>query len=267
MRRAWLVGSLLFLASLACFSGLPACGRAASEEQELHVFAAASLQESFAAIAVAFEAENPGVRVRLHTAGTPQLLLQLREGAQVDVLATADPVSMQTALARLQSAPGQAVPVQTQVFAHNELAVVTAAANPQAIHSMADLGRADLRFAMAGPQVPGGRYARAALASAGLQPRSRSDEASVRGVLNKVLLGELDAGIVYRSDALQGGSKLASWPVPAQHQPQIDYPIAALASPDAPARARAGLAASFCRFVLSAQAQQILRAHGLIAAR
>jgi len=53
----------------------------------VRVFAAASLTAPFEAIARAYEQQQPGLVVELNFAGTPQLVLQIREGAAVDVFA------------------------------------------------------------------------------------------------------------------------------------------------------------------------------------
>jgi molybdate transport system substrate-binding protein len=236
------------------------CSKQQNAVAELRVFAAASLSESFAALATAFEAEQPGVQLRLHTAGTPQLVLQLREGARADVFASADEASMRSLLESSRNAGTEmAAP---QVFAQNQLALLLARGNPRGITGLSDLNRPDIRFAMAGPQVPAGRYAREAFALAGATARSRSDEASVRGVLQKVLLGELDAGIVYLTDLVQPNPALELIPLPAAEQPEIRYPIVTLPQAEQPE-----YAAAFVRFVLSESGQSILRAHGFGAAR
>lgn len=255
------------LGLLGLVISLQSCAKTEAHGPELRVFAAASLTESFAALATAFEAEQAGATpsVRVHTAGTPQLVLQLREGARADVFASADRASMTQLLAILHDGmEADSVPRKSKPhnFASNQLAILVAHDNPHDIAQLADLSRPALRFAMAGPQVPAGRYAREALALAGVQAGSRSDEASVRGVLQKVLFGELDAGLVYRSDLHQLDPALSFVSIPAAHQPRIDYPIVAL-----PQAAHPKLAAAFVDFVLSEPGQAILRAHGFGAAR
>jgi molybdate transport system substrate-binding protein len=250
---------------LGVLLGSLACTSYENGSTELRVFAAASLTESFTALAAAFEAEHDGLRVRVHTAGTPRLVLQLREGARADVFASADEASMAALLEHSRTAQANgASTALPQIFAHNELALLVAAGNPLGITQLADLSRRELRFALAGPQVPAGRYARAALALAGVEAISRSDEASVRGVLNKVLLGELDAGVVYTTDLRHPDTshELELVPIPAAYQPKIRYPIRALPQAEQPE-----LAAAFVRFVLSDSGQSILRAHGFSAAR
>ena len=265
-RAGRLLCTLLCVAMGALFGSL-GCSAHEGDPNELWVFAAASLSESFSALAAAFEAEQPDLRVRLHTAGSAQLVLQLREGARADVFASADEASMFALLEHLRTADSarakvttEGIAPQSQVFAQNRLALLVAAGNPLKLSQLSDLGRPELRFAMAGPQVPAGRYARQALALAQVEARSRSDEASVRGVVQKVLLGELDAGIVYSTDRVGPASALELLPIPAAFQPEIRYPIVAL-SPASPS------ARAFVAFVLSDSGQSILSAHGFGAAR
>lgn len=235
------VGAALLLAA--------ACGGTATPVRTTTVFAAASLTAPLTALAAEFEHAHAGVRVELHFAGTPQLVLQLREGARADVFASADETNMQRVVAAGQAAGAP------QAFAHNRLAIVVPAGNPKSIGDLADLSRADLRVALCGPEVPAGRYARQALAKAGVELAPVSDEPSVKAVVAKVRLGEIDAGIVYRTDARAEG--VEALPVAALHDVVASYPIVALRG----AR-RADDAAAFVAFVLSASGQRILAEHG-----
>ena len=73
---------------------LTSCGSAAGGESgdgtTLDVLAASSLTESFGTLAEDFEADNPGVTVRLSFGSSSALAQQVTEGAPADVLATAD---------------------------------------------------------------------------------------------------------------------------------------------------------------------------------
>src|SRR5262249_17502474 len=138
---------------------------------------------------------HPGVQIELDLAGTPQLVAQVREGAAVDVFASADLRNMQQLIDAGQTA---AAP---QVFAKNRLTIVTGAGNPKGIKSLADLANKNLRVVLCGAEVPAGRYAREALGKAKVAVQPVSDEPSVKAVVSKVQLGEADAGIVYVTDA------------------------------------------------------------------
>src|SRR5471032_1599992 len=58
--------------------------------KQLTVSAAASLTDAFNAIGPLFEKVHPGVEVRFNFAASGVLLQQIRQGAPVDVLASAD---------------------------------------------------------------------------------------------------------------------------------------------------------------------------------
>ncbi|MCB9878840.1 MAG: molybdate ABC transporter substrate-binding protein [Planctomycetes bacterium] len=240
-------------AACLLLAGLAACGAEdrASRPQKVMVFAAASLTAAFGALEQAFEQREPECDVELHFAGTPQLVLQVREGAPVDVFASADEANMQ----RVVDA-GKVVGAPVS-FAENRLTIVTAAGNPKNVRSLADLARDDLRVVLCGPEVPAGRYARQALQKAGVEVASVSDEPSVKAVVNKVALGEVDAGIVYVTDATAAAAQVAAVPVPDQHNVAARYPIAVLGA----GRAHA-LGERFVAFVCSPDGQTVLRRFG-----
>jgi len=230
---------------------VPACDARPGAPPAALVFAAASLTSAFEELAAAFEVAQPPARVELHFAGSASLVLQLREGAPADLFASADAANMQRALA-LGAAVGA-----PRDFAANRLVIVTPPGNPRGIAHLADLARDDLAVALCGPEVPAGRYARAALASAGVTLRPVSDEPSVKAVIAKLQLGEVDAGIVYVTDALAAGDSVHAVPLPAAQQVVARYPLVVLDGGVAH-----DTAAAFAEFVLSRRGQTILAAHG-----
>ena len=237
----------LLLAS-AC-GGDPAA--AAPQRAPLSVFAASSLTAAFEALAEAFEQSHPDTDVELHFAGTPQLLLQLREGAVADVFASADEANMQKATAAGLTA-GAPTP-----FASNGLAICTAPDNPKALRGLIDLARDDLVVVLCGPEVPAGRYARQALGKAGVTVRSASDEPNVKAVVAKVQLGEADAGIVYRTDTAAARGQVGEVAVAAEHDVRATYPIVRLTSARAAERAD-----RFVDFVRSPAGRAVLERFG-----
>lgn len=242
----------LWLLSLATAVGLAGCGgTAAGASPTTRVFASASLTDAFQALARAFEERHPGAELELHFAGTPRLVVQLREGAAADVFAAADTVSVERVLAGTVPRP----PVR--IFATNRLAIALPRGNPGGIAGLADLGRADLTVALCGPEIPAGRYARQALERAGISVRSASDEPSVRALIAKVELGELDAGVVYATDVASAARRIDSVPIPDELNVVATCPIVALA----PDEDRPG-GEAFVEFVLSAEGRRILDSFG-----
>lgn len=220
--RSTIPTALLAVAFLALLAS--GCGSdTAATQRPAVVFAAASLTAAFEELQREFERTNAGAAVELHFAGTPQLVLQVREGAPADVFASADRVNMHRVVetGRVVGEPA--------TFATNRLAIVVAPANPRSIGSLAHLAREDLRVVLCGPEVPAGRYAREALAKAGATVRSVSDEPSVKAVVSKVAFGEADAGIVYVTDAASAEGAIEAVAIPAEQNVVGTYPIARLA--------------------------------------
>jgi len=191
MRRALAgMGSLVLL--------LAGCGGSGSERSEITVLAAASLTGAFTRIGGGFERAHPDVTVRFSFGPSDGLATQILEGAPADVFAPASPKYMDQVRS---DGPG----VTRQVdFARNTLAVIVPSDNPAHITSLADLARPGVKLVLAAVGVPAGDYARGVLENAGIQKEALanvvSNEEDVKGVVQKVLLGEADAGIVYRTD-------------------------------------------------------------------
>ena len=138
-----------------------ACGPTANAPvggvHPVYVFAAASLTEAFKALPA-----HDGLAWIYNFAGSPTLVTQIENGAQADVLASADTTNMD----RLEK---DGLLAETpRVFAHNKLEIVVAAGNPKGIHSLADLTRSDIIYISAAPTVPAGKYASQILARAGV---------------------------------------------------------------------------------------------------
>ncbi len=116
------------------------------------------------------------------------------------------------------------------------------------------------RIAIGSPDsVPAGRYAREALTTAGLwgslAPKYVQGS-SVRQVLDYVARGEVDAGFVYRTDALQMADKVDVVMTAEGHKP-VSYPIAVATTGGDPVMGR-----EFVEFVLSGEGQEVLSKYG-----
>lgn len=248
---------------------LLASGAVAAEPPTLTVFAAASLAAPLRELGHEFEQAEPGVRVRLNLAGSQQLVAQLRQGADADVFASADERTMAVA----DSSGLLAAPSVT--FAHNALAVIVPRANRARLTRLEDLARPGIKLVIGADAVPVGHYTRVLLAK--LAPRQGypagyarrvlanvvSEEENVRAVLNKVQLGEADAGVVYRSDVLPALARQVSiLPLPKDVNVLVAYPIAVLRS----TKDRA-LAERFQALVCSARGHAVLARHGMSPAR
>lgn len=245
----------LVIAALAV-SGLVATARA-EEPREITVFAAASLREVLDDLAKTFEAKS-NVKVHVNLAGSQELRTQIENGAQADVFASAD----QKHMAALVKAKLVATP---RVFARNTPVVIVPKGNPAKVGSFEELFKAK-KIVIGVPEVPIGTYTLEILERAGADFKQKvlanvaSRELNVRQVLAKVSLGEADAGIVYRTDAMAGKDKVEIIEVPAKVNVIAEYPVAVLSNAPQPAAARA-----FVDLLLSSDGQKRLAAAGFVA--
>lgn len=255
---------LLFAVALTiqgCFSEKRASGVA---EHHLVVFAAASLRDAFSSLEASFRRAHPDVDLTLEFAGSQELRTQLEHGAQADVFASADQRQMdQLARARLVSNPA--------VFALNAPVIVVSKGSAPAIRSFEDLPSA-VRIVIGSPEVPIGRYTLQILDRAGarfgkdfrtrVEANVVSRELNVRQVLNKVSLGEAQAGIVYRTDANAAEGRVTVVSIPSDINVIAEYPIALVAAAPHPQLARAWI-----DLVLSEEGQAVLRNAGFLGVR
>ena len=238
------------LAVLLCVVGLAAPARAA-DPTTITVFAAASLTASFKAIGAVFEAANPGTKVAFNFAGSPTLVQQIREGAPADVFASADEANMQ------KVADTGVLDGPPRIFAENVLQIAVAKGNPHRLAGLADLTRPGLVVVLCSDTAPCGRYGLEAFAKAGVQPPAGSRELGVKAVLNKVALGEADAGIVYVTDVRAAADRVEGVGIAPSHNVRARYPIAALREAK-----QLGAARAFLAFVLSDPGTKILGEYG-----
>ena len=235
--------------------------------QQVTVFAASSLTEAFTELAAAFEEEYPESSVVLNFDGSQRLRFQLEHGAGADIFASADQRQMQIAQdAGLLS--GDAVN-----FASNRLVVIAPKSEADAggrpmVESVADLSREGVKLAAAHDEVPAGHYAREVVrrlaANPGLGPEYAvrvmanvvTEETNVRNVLQKVALGEVDAGFVYFSDA-KVAPDVSVIQLPDEAGVAAVYTIAVLDSSKS-----LEVSEVFIGYVMSDAGQEILRNYG-----
>lgn len=237
-----------------------ACGPGSSGRTELDVYAASSLTDVFGDLEPLFEASHPNVDVSLVFAGSQVLRLQIEQGADADVFASANPDHMQALVEEGRVREGN-------VFAHNELVVIVPADDPAGIESFADLPRAT-RIVLGTENVPVGRYARESLSMAeerfgpgfeeSVMSHVVSQEANVRLARAKVELDEADAAIVYLTDAI-GSPQLRIIPIPEDVNVRADYLIGVVTGSD-----DLELAEQWIDLVMSPEARQLLSARGFV---
>ena len=215
------------------------------------VFAASSLSEVLGDIGGQFRRAHPAVTVTFNLGASSALAQQIVSGAPADVFAAAAPAAMDTVTG---AGAGAAPP---RVFARNRLEIVVPPGNPGNVRSLPDFARRELTIALCEAQVPCGAASGTALAAAGVTPLPDTLEQDVKAVLSKVRLGEVDAGLVYRTDVLSAGGAVTGIVFPEADRAVNDYLIAPLSA----ARNRAA-AGAFVDHVLSEEGRRALGAAG-----
>lgn len=231
-----------------------------SRRHALSVFAASSLREVFQQLESEFEQRNPQVDVRVSFAGSQVLRLQIEQGAPADVFVSANH-------SHLQALVEKELITRAERLTGNELAVIVPLSNPAGLASFKGLSSAG-KIIVAERTVPMGLYTQQFLKQAGalfgdewvagVRAHVVSRENNARLVRAKVELGEADAAIVYRTDAL--ASKLVSLvPLPAALKIRSQYWVGVIRSPRV-----SSSAGPFVEFLHSDIARAAFLKHGYV---
>ncbi|GAC1368499.1 MAG: molybdate ABC transporter substrate-binding protein [Ktedonobacteraceae bacterium] len=233
----------------------------------LNVFAAASLTESFNTIKTMYHAAHPNVTINYSFAGSQALVQQIQNGANADVFASADQINMDKAVK-------EGLVAQDKIFVRNKLTVIVPASNPKNVKTLKDLAQKGLKFVVAAPTVPVGKYGLLVLDKLGKDPNYGaayessvkanivSQEDNVKAVVNKVQLGEADAGIVYVTDVTASVSdKIKNIEIPDNFNVIAQYPIAVTKN-----STHAKEADDFEQYILSPDGQAVLAKYHFIVA-
>ncbi len=255
------IAVLTALALLLGTLALPPCtasAAAAAADAVVVVSAAASLKNAFEEIGALYatSAGAPGPAFNFGASG--DLTAQIKGGAPVDVFASAAAKDMD-----LLETEGSLLPGTRIDFAANGVVLVVPSASAARVASFADLTKpAIARIAIVNPKTsPAGRYAEEVFTNAGIaeavHPKLVLAE-NVRQVLDYVARAEVDAGVVYATDAAIRPQevKVAAVAPAGSHKPVI-YPIAVLKGAPHPEAAKA-----FVAVVRSEAGQAILARYG-----
>ena len=258
-RRAPKVGThclaLRAFALLAALTWVPSAGMVAQEaDPDVLVLAASSLTDVLPRIADAWTPQS-GARVEFSFAATSRLAPQVLDGRQADVFISASERWMDWVEER-----GGINPDTRRVVATNGLVVVVPAESGAQIQELDDLTDTQFsRVALADENVPAGRYARAALTRSGVWDHLQDRVVrggSVRGALEWAARGEVDAAVVYATDA-RGDARVRTALELDTSAESPRYLAAVVAASDAPAAA-----ADFLDFMTSAAGSAALAEAG-----
>jgi molybdate transport system substrate-binding protein len=191
------------------------------------VFAAASLQNALTDVGAAYR-RSTGREVRFSFAASSALTRQIEQGAPADLFISADTDWMDYAVQK-----NLVLRASRRNLLTNRLALI-APANSKIILAVGPgmpirTALGDGRLSIAGPDVPAGKYARAAQISLGVWKEVEDRLApadNVRAALQFVARGEAPLGVVYDTDAKVEPKVRIVGLFPASSHPQILYPAA-----------------------------------------
>jgi len=236
---------------------LTASARAAT----VRVFAAASLTDSLKEISAAYQRQT-GDKIVFNFGASSLLARQIEEGAPADLFFSADDAKMDALEAK-----GLLVKNTRRSRLSNSLVIVVASDSALKIASAEDLGRADVkRVALADPKtVPAGIYAKAYLTKVKLWPVVSAKVVptdNVRAALAAVESGNVDAGIIYKTDAAISKQVKIVCEISMVDAPAIHYPMALLKEAKEPAAAQ-----KFLTHLASDEAGRVFSKFGFILRR
>jgi len=236
---------------------------AAAQPSPITVFAAASLKNALDEASAAYAKDSSTPPAKISYAASSVLAKQIEQGAPADLFISADTDWMDYLAGKSLLKAG----TRKDLFT-NHLALVAPKESAAKLDIepgfplAAALGAG--RLAMAGPDVPAGRYGQQSLTALGVWDSVKDKTArgeNVRATLQFVARGEAPLGIVYDTDALSEPAVKIVGLFPETSHPKIIYPAALVAASTAPG------AAPFLAWLHSAKGEAIFKKYGFLALR
>lgn len=211
---------------------------------DLTVSAAMSLKEAFQEIKVLFEANHKDIAVQFNFGASGDLKRQIDGGAPVDVFASASQKEMD----ELQQ-KGKIISDTRRNFAGNGIVMIYASHLKDGLSSIEGLADEKVgKIAIGNPAtVPAGRYAMEVLEYFKLMPALQGKliyAENVRQVLDYVTMGEVDAGLVFKSETA-GRNLNVGVTAPKESHKKALYPVAVVRDAAATSAAKEFVAALF----------------------
>ena len=258
MRKTVLFLASLLTAAVFLVGPVPQDTACAAQKSVIQVSAAISLKDALADLEKVYAKKAPNVKIQFNLASSGMLQKQIEEGAPVDLFISAGKKQMD----ELSAKNLIAADTRSDLLG-NELVLIVAHEKKGTVRTFADLADKAQSISIGQPEtVPAGKYGRETLTYLKLwdkvQPKIMFAK-DVRQVLAYVESGNVDAGIVYRSDARQMKSGVVASVAPKAGHSPIVYPMAAVTASKNKAET-----ARFAAFLTSTAAAKIFASHGFI---
>lgn len=224
----------------------------------LTISAAASLKDAMEDLQSTYQQEKPNAKLTYNFGSSGSLQQQIEQGAPADIFISAAPKQMNA----LQE-KDLLLPETRKDLLRNEIVLVTSK-EVATISNFQDLTSAEVdKISIGDPQsVPAGEYGQEVLTSLKLLDPLRPKlvfAKDVRQVLTYVETGNVDAGLVYASDAKVSDQVRVAATAPVESHSPIIYPVAVLKDSKNTDAAR-----EFVQFLSSDQARAEFEEYGLI---
>ncbi|WP_097027539.1 molybdate ABC transporter substrate-binding protein [Clostridium peptidivorans] len=217
---------LICVLFISCFFMFVGCNDSSTKENEksLVISAASSLTDPLNEIKTNFEKEN-NIKININYAGSGTLRKQIEEGAPVDIYFSADKDNYEKLLKSNtidKSLEGYTIKNEIVLIINKNFK------NHGDIKSIEDLRKIKLdKLSIGTPEtVPAGKYGLEALNYYNIFDNLKDDIVygkTVKDVLNYVLTGNVDGGIVFKTDALGKEDKISIINIPSQSHSEIVY--------------------------------------------
>lgn len=244
-------GRRLLLLLLIILSFLPVPARA----DEIRLSVAASMTEAVKELSAGYRANHPEVAIMPNFGGSGALAKQISQGAPADLFISANPEWMDFLIKA-----GRISPATVRPFARNSLVVI---GNPALMINDLTALTTLARIAIGSPRsVPAGQYAAQALRAVGIYAQlAGSGKLVIAQDVRQALLyaerGEVDAALVYKTDALLAQRAVIVYAVPPELHGAIIYPMGLTMTGGAKPAARA-----FSKYLATPAATAVLKKYG-----
>jgi molybdate transport system substrate-binding protein len=228
VHKRLLLAAVFLLLSLAACSGNQCPDESADNNKsvELMISAASSLKDVLDVIGHTYQEEHPKVKLKYNFGGSGSLQKQISQGAPVDLFFSAAEDKFDLLVEQgLISGDDRA-----DLLGNELILIIPKNESSLSIAGFSDLKKEEIEKVSIGTpeSVPAGKYAKESLESLGVWKDVETKMVyakDVRQVLSYVETGNVDAGVVYRTDALSSDKvHIAAAADPNTHSPII-YPV------------------------------------------
>ena len=224
---------------------------------ELHVSAAASMTDAMKEIADDYQKKNPGVKLVFNFAASGELQQAIEQGAPVDIFISAAKKQMDA----LDKGGFLAEGTRKDLL-ENKVVLIVPKDSKIALTKFEDVLKDDVKkIGLGEPKgVPVGQYSEEIFCKLCILDQVKAKAvygSNVRQVLSWVDTGEVDAGVVYATDAaISKGNKVICTAPEGSHKPVI-YPMAIIKSTK-----QAEAAKAFAAYMAGADGKKVFEKYG-----